>query len=386
VLPIGSPGRIEADFPTVNGHTGATTNFDWNPFNDNMLASCSEDCTIKIWNVAEGGGLATAVSTLQGHTRKCTHIKFNPTANNALISAGADYAIKLWDIETGSIAYSNDDSHSDLIQDVQWDFYGGNIATSSKDKSIRILDGRTGFQHTTIENAHDGTKSCRLAYLGRGGNLLSAGFTKTSFRQLKVWDPRNITKPLKTVELDQAAGVMMPFFDNDTNMLYLAGKGDGNIRYYEMTADAPHVIDCDTYRSTVSVKGMAFFPKRSVDTSKNEICRLLRLTPNSVEPLSFIVPRKADGYQADLYPNTAAAVPAHSFGEWKAGSHKAPTEISMDPTSDRKVHAGAAPIAGAAPEKYVAPVTKESLQKDLDSANAIIKMLEAKLKAAGISY
>lgn len=26
----------------------------------------------------------------------------------------------------------------------------------------------------------------------------------------------------------------MPFFDEDTSVLFLAGKGDGNIRYYEI--------------------------------------------------------------------------------------------------------------------------------------------------------
>ena len=51
---------------------------------------------------------------------------------------------------------------------------------------------------------------------------------------------------------------MMPFYDIDTNMLYLAGKGDGNVRYYEILADTPHVFDCDVYRSTVCARGMAW--------------------------------------------------------------------------------------------------------------------------------
>ena len=71
--------------------------------------------------------------------------------------------------------------------------------------------------------------------------------------------------------MDQAAGVMMPFYDTDTNMLYLAGKGDGNVRYYEILADTPHVFDCDVYRSTVSARGMAWVPKRGLDTTKNEV-------------------------------------------------------------------------------------------------------------------
>lgn len=382
ILNMDKPGRMEAETGTVTGHTAATINFDWNPFNDNQLVSCSEDCTIKVWDVAEDAH-AECTSTIQAHGRKCTHVKFNPTAENALASASADHTVKLWDIGTGECAWTNEGAHMDLVQDLQWDFYGANLATSCKDKNVRIIDGRSGVVHTTIEHAHDGTKSCRLAYLGRSGNLLSVGFTKTSHRQFKVWDPRNLAKPLKSVDIDQAAGVIMPFFDADNNMLYLAGKGDSNIRYYEITPESPYAIECDTFRSTVSARGMAFMPKRGVDTTKNEIARLLRLTPNSMEPLSFIVPRKADGYQADLYPDTAAMSAAHSFAAWKAGSSLAPTEVSMDPASDKKAHA--APIGtGAAPEKYVAPVSRETLIADLEKANKRIAELEAQLAKAGI--
>ena len=33
---------------------------------------------------------------------------------------------------------------------------------------------------------------------------------------------------------------MLPFFDADTNMLYLAGKGDTNIRYFEIDDEPPY--------------------------------------------------------------------------------------------------------------------------------------------------
>ena len=29
-------------------------------------------------------------------------------------------------------------------------------------------------------------------------------------------------------------GVILPFYDDESSLLYLAGKGDGNIRYYEV--------------------------------------------------------------------------------------------------------------------------------------------------------
>ncbi|CAN0431849.1 unnamed protein product, partial [Ectocarpus sp. 13 AM-2016] len=37
------------------------------------------------------------------------------------------------------------------------------------------------------------------------------------------------------------SGVILPFYDDESSLLYLAGKGDGNIRYYEVRPCLPYV-------------------------------------------------------------------------------------------------------------------------------------------------
>lgn len=391
VLDLAKPGRQDKA-PTVNGHGASCLNFAWNTFDENILASCSEDTTIKLWKIDEEMLSMDAaarthmapVRDLDGHGRKVTHAKFHPTASNIMASVGGEHNVKLWDVEAGACVNENNTDHADLIQDLSWDYLGNLYATSCKDKTVRIIDARSGGTVCAIEGAHEGSKACKLTYCGRLDRLLTVGFTKHSQRQFRVWDPRDTSKPLKTQELDQSAGVMMPFFDVDTNMLYLAGKGDGNIRYFEIGAEGPSIVsECGSYRSTVSARGMAMVPKRGLDITKNETCRLLKLTTNSVEPLSFTVPRISDSFQEDLYPDTAAAEAAHSGAEWLAGSTKMPKVFSLDPNSDHKVHDAAAIAAAGA--KYVAPKTAASLQKELDAANAKIAELEAKLKEAGIA-
>jgi coronin-1B/1C/6 len=64
-----------------------------------------------------------------------------------------------------------------------------------------------------------------------------------------------LKEPVKKLDIDQAAGVIMPFFDNDTNMLYLCGKGDGNVRFYESTNQEPYLFGLSEFRSTTSCKG-----------------------------------------------------------------------------------------------------------------------------------
>lgn len=45
--------------------------------------------------------------------------------------------------------------------------------------------------------------------------------------QVYTWDPRKMDEKLSEIDLDSASGVLMAFVDEDTNMLYLGGKGDG---------------------------------------------------------------------------------------------------------------------------------------------------------------
>lgn len=54
----------------------------------------------------------------------------------------------------------------------------------------------------------------------------------------------------------------------------------------------PWCFSISEFRSTTAAKGMAMIPKRGLNVMKCETARLLKLTSNSIEPLSFVVPRK----------------------------------------------------------------------------------------------
>ena len=50
-------------FFQVCGHSRPVLDIKWNPFNDNIVASGSEDCTVKLWYIPDGG----LVSDLREH-------------------------------------------------------------------------------------------------------------------------------------------------------------------------------------------------------------------------------------------------------------------------------------------------------------------------------
>ena len=170
---------------------------------------------------------------LSGHMRKVTLLRFHPCASNVLASISADLTVKLWDIEKGSECFSLDGVHTELIQDIQWSPEGKVYVTTSKDKTVRITDPRENTVAISIPQAHEGAKSVKTTFIGSQDKLVTVGFTRQSQRQIKIWDTRNPAAPLTTEKIDQAAGVIIPYYDEDTKVLYLAGKGDGNVRCVE---------------------------------------------------------------------------------------------------------------------------------------------------------
>jgi len=376
VLPWSSTGK-NPNPPLIAGHKGAVLDIDFNPFNDNLIASVSEDCTGKIWGIPEGGlkeTMTEPLQTLNGHKRKVGTALFNQVANNILATSSTDFSVKVWDIEKGKDVCSIDAQHSDIINSVDWNHNGSLLATSCKDKKVRILDPR---QNTVVGEgeAHQGVKGSRIIWLG-GDRLYSTGFTKTSEREYAIWDARDISKPLARQTLDSSSGLLMPFFDRDTNVLFLAGKGDGNIRYFEVVDEAPYVHFLSEFKSATPQRGMCFVPKRAVNVSECEIVKCLKLSVKMMEPISFQVPRKSDIFQADLFPDCFAGEPALTAEQWLAGENAEPKTASLEHGFVKKE---ASTTFNPTVQKEEKPLTEKDLKEEMDKLTKRVAYLEAEL-------
>ena len=334
VIPYERTGKLPHNLPVINGHSSCVLDLEFHPFKADVIASSSEDCTAKLWRVSQNNldTSADCLVTLDTHQRPVGGLAFNPVADNVLATSSNDYLVKLWDVETGQEKL-NLDQHSAIIQSMSWNYAGNSLATYSKDKKIRIFDPRSG---SVLEaNGHVGPKGARVTFLGDLSLLASVGFGRGSERQLWVWDPRALKEPLAKKSMDHASGLMMPFYDNDTSILYLAGKGDGNIRYFEMEGSDPYLHFISQFQSTEPQQGMCMLPKLALDTASCEITRLLKLTKNCVQPISFVVPRKSSHFQDDIYPMTAAPKAALNSSEWFGGkSVDGPLKVSVKNPGD----------------------------------------------------
>ncbi|XP_069471359.1 coronin-6 isoform X1 [Ambystoma mexicanum] len=331
VLPLGKTGRVDKNYPMVSGHTAPVLDIDWCPHNDNVIASASDDTTVMVWQIPDYTpvrSITEPIVTLEGHSKRVGIVLWHPTAHNILLSAGGDNLVNIWNVGTGEALITLDDLHPDLIYNVCWNRNGSLISTTCKDKKIRIIDPRK--QQVVAEKCapHEGMRPMRAIFT-REGLVFTTGFSRMSQRELGLWDPTNFEEPIALQEMDTSNGILLPFYDADSNIVYLCGKGDSSIRYFEITDEAPYVHYLSTYSSKEPQRGMGFMPKRGLDVSKCEIARFFKLHERKCEPIAMTVPRKSDLFQDDLYPDTPGPEPALEAEEWMAGKDADPILVSL---------------------------------------------------------
>ncbi|KAI1384645.1 DUF1900-domain-containing protein [Hypoxylon trugodes] len=382
VIPLGEKGKVPDVIPLFRGHTAAVLDTDWNPFNDRLVASASEDGKVMLWQVPQGFTLLTdaeepadvsPVAKLTGHSRKVGQVLFNPAAENILASASGDLTIKIWDIGAGSPVHTL--KHPDIVQSLSWNASGTMLVTTSRDKKLRVWDVRQ--ERPAHEGpGHEGAKNSRTVWLGEQNRFATTGFSRMSDRQLALWEPGNNTPIGGFKTLDSISGVCMPFWDDGCNCLYLAGKGDGNIRYFEYENDKFEFLS--EYKSVDPQRGIAFVPKRGVNVHENEVMRAYKTVNDAyIEPISFTVPRRAETFQSDIFPPAAGIKPGVSASDWLSGKSGLPPKIDFE-----SIYEGNAPVEvpadykppastpAPAPAPAPAPVSKPAPKKEPESTPA----------------
>lgn len=117
-----------------------------------------------------------------------------------------------------------------------------------------------------------------------------------------------------THSIDSGAGQLYPMFDESSGLCYVVGKGDTMVRCYEVGfgggADGSAIIPtCQKSSDFQSSRGQPFagvcmLPKSTCNVRNVEMARMLKLTNDSVVPISYVVPRAENlkaYFQDDLY-------------------------------------------------------------------------------------
>lgn len=155
--------------------------------------------------------------------RKVGHVLFNPAAANVLASSSGDYTIRLWDLNAKATKLTL--KHPDMVTSLSWSADGAMLVTTCRDRKLRYWDVRQEKAVAEVPS-HSGAKNSRCVWMGEHDRIATTGFSRMSDRQLALWDLRNSSEPVGGFTfLDSVGSISMPFWDDGTQMLYLAGKG-----------------------------------------------------------------------------------------------------------------------------------------------------------------
>ena len=374
VLKVGGQGKLGTKAPLFTGHKAPVIDVAFNPVNDWVVASASEDATVKLWKVSEAGGQvapnASAFATLTGHSRKVCRLVFNPLVDNCLASFGAENAIKIWDISKGT-AVSSFKGPAQQFLDINWSQDGNRLVLPAKDKKLHVYDARTGEETLSVAS-HPGLKGSRAVFYDKLNYIATTGFGSNAARQVAVRDVRNPEKAIMTEDVDFNSGILIPFMDADSGVMFTFGRGDTGARYYELRADAPELFALSQFSMGESIRAVAHAPKYTVDTARCELDRFWIITQSkSLLHLPMIVPRRnAECFQEDLYPDCVGPEPSIAFDDWKSGQDATPKTVSLQDFTlgeekDVEIPVGDDPAA---------------LHKEIDRLKARIAELEAEVK------
>uniref|UniRef100_A0A4W3IAY1 Coronin n=1 Tax=Callorhinchus milii TaxID=7868 RepID=A0A4W3IAY1_CALMI len=263
--------------------TDAVTDFDFCPFDDWLLATCSADETVKLWRFSGSSAKSEAVVTLGPEAVRIECVLFHPAADGVL-TTGAGNTAKVWDL-TRQKAFVALEDHGDQIQSLCWKQDGSLLGSSCKVSAA--MKGRK----SSIEG-HKTNKDSRVIWLSSTENIISTGFS-------------------------QVIGLQV--FESACTQW-----STGSLSACAFTADGDFVIlPVNQCLMEAKSKGAALVPKLILDVMACEVLRVLQLTENCIIPVTYTVPRKSQKeFHEDLFPDTVGAIPAMAAQDWWSGSNK----------------------------------------------------------------
>ncbi|KAK3821420.1 MAG: hypothetical protein J3Q66DRAFT_151648 [Benniella sp.] len=340
ILPVGTVGRVGQNVYQLSAHGLGVTDWEFSPFDANVLITGSENGEVKVWEITGDGSDSISSQLLltitTGTGKLVETIVHHPTARG-IIATASQNIVQIWDISSkehgatlSSPSYTL--THPNAVSSVSWKADGTLLATTCKDTIIRVFDPRQQETPLQTGQGHVGNRPSRVVWLGEKDLLFTQGTNKMREKEIAVWNVNDLSKPLELKRMDTSPGTIVPLYDEDTSMLFFFTRGESTIRWLEIAESSPYMTDGTPFAAPGPVSGAGLVPKRILNVMQTEIVRILTVNSNGLWPIHVSVPRKSYlDFHADLYPETKSSTPGLEAAQWIQGENNPVPRVSLDP-------------------------------------------------------
>ncbi|KAJ3320791.1 hypothetical protein HDV06_004802 [Boothiomyces sp. JEL0866] len=176
----------------LNKHLRAISDIHWSPFFPDLLASCSYDAYVHLWDLRTKPDKPSI--SFCGWNAGASQVKFN-RVNEHLLASSHDTDIRIWDTRKGSAPVTLITAHMTKIYGIDWSISQENeILSCSQDKLVKIWHIN---QSRTCQATIETSSPCwRARYTPFGNGIVTMPQRKDN--NLYLWNRDNTRAPIYT--------------------------------------------------------------------------------------------------------------------------------------------------------------------------------------------
>ncbi|KAH9606532.1 hypothetical protein KSS87_000519 [Heliosperma pusillum] len=176
---MGELREVEA----LEGHGDRVWGLAWNP-TAAVLASCSGDKTVRIWEQSPSGSFICKAILEDTHTRTVRSCAWSPSGK-MLATASFDATTAVWENIGGDYeCVSTLEGHENEVKSVSWNAAGSLIATCGRDKSVWIWEVEPGNEFECVSVLQGHTQDVKMIQWHPSVDVL---FSCSYDNSIKIW-------------------------------------------------------------------------------------------------------------------------------------------------------------------------------------------------------
>ncbi|XP_076222881.1 WD repeat domain 59 isoform X2 [Nomia melanderi] len=190
----GSGGYDLQTTNSLKAHTRVVSDLNWHPKEPDIIASCSIDTFIHIWDIKDQRKPCLSLSAVAGSSQ----VRWNSLSPNILATAH-DGDIKIWDQRKGNSPVQYIAAHLTKIHGLDWcPFQQNQLATSSQDCTVKIFDISNPRRAESIVTTNSPVWRVRYTPFGEGLVTIVVPQLRRGENSLLLWNTTNLSAPIYT--------------------------------------------------------------------------------------------------------------------------------------------------------------------------------------------